>query len=276
MHLPRIVVLGASVAATLALSLPAAAQPDHVPDRADREPGNPVAHCLPDKGGEDEESPVAPDDPDTEETGVDDGSTMPTIAVDEPDTDETGVDDEERGAVAQCVLDSLPDIVGNPHASSIVALVVHGIAHGKADGTYGPHDAVTRGQMATFLSRALDLEPSQDAELPDDVDADHPHADGIAAVIEEGIAKGKSDGSYGAGEAVSRGQMAAFLDRALGLAPQADVEIPADARGSVHEKAIEAVMGNGIAQGFTDGTFRPGADVSRGQMASFLARGLDL
>jgi hypothetical protein len=276
MHLPRIVALGASVAATLALALPAAAQPpDHVPDRAEREPGNPVAHCLPDQAGGDEEPPVDSDEPDTEETGVDAPSEL-TIAVDEPDTEETGVDDEERGAVAQCVLDSLPDIVGNPHASSVVALVVHGVANGKADGTYGPHDDVTRGQMATFLSRALDLEPSEDAELPDDVDADHPHAEAIAAVVEEGIAQGKGDGSYGPQDAVSRGQMATFLDRALELAEQADAEIPADARGSVHEEAIEAVVGNGIAQGFTDGTFRPNADVSRGQMASFLARGLDL
>jgi hypothetical protein len=275
MHLPRIIVLGASLAATAALALPAAAQPDHVPDRGERTPGNPVAHCLPDKGDGDELPGIAPDDPDTDESGVGDASALPSIATDEPDTEENGVDDD-RGAVAQCVLDSLPDIVGNPHASSIVALVVHGIAHGKADGTYGPHDAVTRGQMATFLGRALDLEPSEDAELPDDVAADHPHADAIAAVIEEGIAQGKADGSYGPEQAVSRGQMATFLDRALELVEQADVEIPEDARGTVHEKAIEAVLGNGVAHGFTDGTFRPSAEVSRGQMASFLARGLDL
>jgi hypothetical protein len=276
MHLPRIVVLGASLAATLALALPAAAQPDHAPDTTERDPDNPVAHCLPDRADGDEVPPLAPDDPDTDEIGVGDASALPTIAVDEPDTEEGGTEGDEGDATAACVLESLPDIVGNPHAASVVALVVHGIANGKTDGTYGPHDAVTRGQMATFLSRALDLEPSEDAELPDDVDTDHPHADAIAAVIEEGIAQGKGNGSYAPQEAVNRGQMATFLDRALELAEQADIEIPADARGSAHEEAIEAVVGNGIAQGFTDGTFRPHADVSRGQMASFLARGLDL
>jgi hypothetical protein len=267
MHLPRFVALGACLAATFALALPAAAHPDRAPDRGDRAPGNPVAHCLPDGAG----APITPDEPDTEEAGEADSAAF-VITADEADTGESGV----RGEVAQCVLDSLPDIVGNPHAASIVAVVVHGIAHGKADGTYGPHDDVTRGQMATFLSRALGLEASDDAELPDDVDADHVHADAIAAVMEAGIAQGRADGTYAPQDGVTRGQMATFLDRALDLADGAVADIPADARGNVHEKAIEAVIGNGIALGFSDGTFRPSEKVSRAQMASFLARALDL
>jgi hypothetical protein len=272
MHLPRFVALGACLAATFAMALPAAAQPDHVPDRTERDPGNPVAHCLPEHAGGDEEPPVAPDEPDTEERGTDAGSSTFVLMTEESDTGESGVD----GAVAQCVLDSLPDIVGNAHAASIVAVVVHGIAHGKADGTYGPHDDVTRGQMATFLSRALGLEASDDADLPDDVDADHVHADAIAAVLEAGIAQGKADGTFGPQDDVTRGQMASFLDRALDLADGAVADLPSDARGNVHEKAIEAVVGNGIALGFSDGTFRPSERVSRAQMASFLARALDL
>jgi hypothetical protein len=272
MHLPRFVALGACLAATVAMALPAAAQPDRAPDREARTPGNPVAHCLPDGAG----APIAPDEPDTEEAGVEGSSALATIAVDEPDTPEDGAENEERGAVAQCVLDSLPDIVGNPHAASIVAVVVHGIAHGKADGTYGPHDDVTRGQMATFLSRALGLEASGDAGLPDDVDADDVHADAIAAVIEAGIAQGKADGTFAPRDGVTRGQMASFLDRALELADDAVADVPSDAKGNVHEKAIEAVVGNGIALGFSDGTFRPSERVSRAQMASFLARALDL
>lgn len=238
MQLPRFVTLVIGIGATFALALPAAgAAPDRSSEREDRVPDNPVAHCLP---GEFE--------------------------------DGDSVDDE----AAQCVLGSLPDVVGSPHAASVVAVVANGIAQGKTDGTYGVQDAVTRGQMATFLSRALDLRPSEHAELPDDVGAGSPHADAIAAVIEDGIAQGKADGSYGPQEAVTRGQMATFLDRALDLPHEAGDEIPEDAKGSAHEQAIEAVIENTIALGFTDGTFRPGEAVTRGQMASFLTRALDL
>ncbi|CAN5689752.1 hypothetical protein BH20ACT2_BH20ACT2_19000 [soil metagenome] len=49
-----------------------------------------------------------------------------------------------------------------------------------------------------------------------------------------------------------------------------------DTAGNVHGDSIATVAGAGIAAGFPDGTFRPRAPVSRGQMATFLARGYQL
>ena len=60
-----------------------------------------------------------------------------------------------------------------------------------------------------------------------------------------------------------------FTTRARSLAR--DVVI-----GSTHGPAIEAVMVTGIATGYPDGTFRPDLPVSRGQVATMLAAGLDL
>lgn len=178
--------------------------------------------------------------------------------------------------VAQCILESLPDIVGNIHAASIVAVVASGIAKGFSDGTFRPDTAVSRGQMATFLSLALDLQPSENAELPADVNPGSPHANGIAAILEEGIAKGRPDGSFAPNAPVSRGQMATFLTAALGLVAQTDEDIPEDAKGNVHANAIAAILDNGVASGFADGSFRPNADVSRGHMATFIKQALGL
>ena len=179
-------------------------------------------------------------------------------------------------AVSQCILASLPDIVGTTHAASIVAVVANGIASGFSDGTFRPNADVSRAQMATFLSQALDLQPSEDAELPEDVDADSPHADAIAAIIQAGIAQGKADGSFAPHDTVSRGQMATMLTAALGLDTRAGGDVPEDAEGSVHADAIAAILENGVASGFADGSFRPHGDVSRGQMATFITLGLGL
>ena len=50
-------------------------------------------------------------------------------------------------------------------------------------------------------------------------------------------------------------------------------DVPA---GDVHAAGITAVAEAGITTGYADGTFRPGLDVTRGQMATFLYRGLSL
>ena len=49
-----------------------------------------------------------------------------------------------------------------------------------------------------------------------------------------------------------------------------------DVAGTTHEEAIAAVTDAGIATGFDDDTYRPDQPVTRGQMATFLDRALDL
>jgi hypothetical protein len=46
--------------------------------------------------------------------------------------------------------------------------------------------------------------------------------------------------------------------------------------GHTHEGAIYALADAGIVDGYADGTFRPAAPVSRGQVASILVRWLEL
>jgi len=73
--------------------------------------------------------------------------------------------------------------------------------------------------MAAFLARALELDVSSPPATPSfpDVSPDHTFYAYIEAIYKEGITKGYSDGEYKPNEFVSRGQMAAFLARALKL-----------------------------------------------------------
>ena len=53
--------------------------------------------------------------------------------------------------------DPFGDVARSPHHDSIVAVSEAGIAGGYPDGTFRPNTAVTRGQAATFIARALSL-----------------------------------------------------------------------------------------------------------------------
>lgn len=158
------------------------------------------------------------------------------------------------------------DVAGNTHADAIVWATERGIASGYADGTYRPSETVTRGQMASLLTRALDL-PAGDGSFPDVADGSA-HADGIAAVAQAGITTGFVDGTFRPDEPVTRGQMASFLQRALEL--ETGTQDFTDVGDSVHAEGIAAMVAAGIATGFEDGTFRPDRAVTRGQMATLL------
>ena len=108
-----------------------------------------------------------------------------------------------------------------------------------------------------------------------DVSPSSVHAAAIDELAERGIAEGLGDGSFRPGHVVQRGQMATFIARSLGITGTDPPQFP-DAHDSVHAAAIAAVSEAGIASGFADGTFRPSEAVTRGQMASFLARAANL
>jgi hypothetical protein len=59
------------------------------------------------------------------------------------------------GIGAAYAADALPftDIAGNVHQQAIVNVAARGIIQGYTDGTFGPDNPVTRGQMAEFLDR---------------------------------------------------------------------------------------------------------------------------
>jgi len=111
---------------------------------------------------------------------------------------------------------------GSVHEGNIEAIAVEGITTGcsSVDATlYCPRDAVTRGQMASFLARALSLGPvDDDADFTDHIGS--VHRQNINAIREAGITTGCSSVDatlYCPRDLVTRGQMASFLARALDL-----------------------------------------------------------
>jgi hypothetical protein len=165
------------------------------------------------------------------------------------------------------------DVLGDPLRSAVERLAARAVVQGGVDGAFRPGAPVTRGQMAAFLSRGFALPvPAGPAPFPDA--ADSVHREPIAAVWEARIAGGRADGTFGPHDPVTRGQMATFLARALQLQPCDDGRFADVAADDPHRPNVCAVARAGVAQGFGDGSYRPGLTLSRGQMALLLVRAL--
>ena len=90
-----------------------------------------------------------------------------------------------------------------------------------------------------------------------------------------GTAKGCATRLYCPEAVVTREQMASFLVRALGL-PDTTTDFFTDDETSVHESDINSLAASEITTGCTPTQFCPTQRVTREEMASFLARALNL
>jgi hypothetical protein len=121
----------------------------------------------------------------------------------------------------------------------------------------------------------VDVEGEDFPDVPDG----GPHGGNVGCIAGLGIAQGFPDGTFRPENSVTRDQMTSFIARMLQVA---GVDLPEDAEdafddddGGAHEAATNALAAAGIVEGRADGTFDPRGEVTRGQMASFLIRGLE-
>lgn len=171
---------------------------------------------------------------------------------------------------------------GNVHEGSIEAVAEEGITQGcnpPSNTRYCPHEPVTRAQMATFLSRALDLDAAGTDHFVDDDGSVHEGAiDRLAAA---GITSGcnpPGNDRFCPQRTMTRGEMAAMLVRAFHY-HSVDEDRFTDDSGSTFERAIDRLAVAGITNGCnppSNDRFCPGSPVTRAQMATFLTRALEL
>lgn len=109
--------------------------------------------------------------------------------------------------------DYFTDDTGRTGEAAINRLRAANITLGCSPGNYCPTDKVSRGQMASFLARAFALPATTTDYFSDD--AGTTHEANINKVKAAGITSGCSPTTYCPTADVTRGQMAAFLRRAL-------------------------------------------------------------
>jgi hypothetical protein len=172
---------------------------------------------------------------------------------------------------------------GHPFYSEIGKLSARGITLGCSTTRYCPEDIVTRQQMAAFIIRALgNFTPPQPVQQRfADVSPANPFYAFIDQMAQRQITLGCGGGNYCPTDPVLRGQMAAFIIRAL-HAPGYIPPQPAHQRysdvppGYAFYGHIEEMAMRQITLGCGGGNYCPGLAVTRGQMAAFLVRAFNL
>ena len=111
-----------------------------------------------------------------------------------------------------------------------------------------------------------------------DVSKNNPHYDAIMELANRGIINGYGDGTFGPGNPVTRGQASKMIAGVLGMNVGAVPSTGFSDVSASHEfaGAIMALKQLGVIGGYTDGTFRPNAPISRNEMAIILTRALQL
>lgn len=178
------------------------------------------------------------------------------------------------------------DIAANTFEVAINCLAKYGIAKGTTATTYSPAAVVTRAQLAVFVERLgvlagyqFDASPAGFTDIDGVGDEQRRAINGLAHA---GIVQGITATTYSPDAAVTRGQVASFLNRLqkaiTGTGFTTADDYFTDDAGSVHEADINAIASVGITGGTAAGadTYEPHSLVTRGQMAGFLARLTDI
>jgi S-layer family protein len=162
--------------------------------------------------------------------------------------------------------------------NDIGCIALLGITTGTSPTTYSPSSPVTREQMAAFLARLFRAlgNACNSAPTPfDDISGSFAVTD-IACIYDLGVTTGTSPSTFSPAGNTTREQMAAFLARlwrdALGYSCGTDPPPFDDIGGSFAAADIACIYDLGITTGTSPTTYNPGAEVSREEMAAFLAR----
>jgi len=110
-------------------------------------------------------------------------------------------------------LDYFNDDEGSVHQTAINSVASAGITQGCGTYVYCPYSSLSRAQMATFLTRALDLPSTATDYFTDDDGSTHEAS--INSVAAAGITLGCDTDRYCPNDTITRAQMASFLVRSL-------------------------------------------------------------
>ena len=179
--------------------------------------------------------------------------------------------------------DAFADDEGGFFEPSLNALELRGILEMTECGErlVCPEDAMKRWVMAVWLVRVLDGADPVGVTTTRfvDVDPEEWWMPFVERLAELGVTEGceLDPAEYCPEEPVTRAQMATFLTRAFRLW-RVNTARFVDTGGNDHEESIDALAGAGITSGcqVDPARFCPHAPLTRGQMATFLARALGL
>ncbi len=186
--------------------------------------------------------------------------------------DDTGASDSTtRHVLAGRAFTDTKNSVFKPDITWLSAM---GITNGCSATRFCPERMITRGEAAAFLRRAFDLPAGPDAFHDDD---GHPFEADVDALAAAGVTYGCHREAFCPDRPITRGELAAFLRRALSL-PASGASAFGDDDGHLFEADADALAATGILRGCNPPANDRScldATATRAQFAAMLRRALD-
>lgn len=137
----------------------------------------------------------------------------------------------------------------------------------------GATKPATRQDVVVMLAKALNLENTTTSTTFKDIAVNHRYSGYINNAAKAGVVNGMPDGTFQPDRSVTRGQMAAFIERAFKLkeGSTAFQDVP---QSHYANKSVKALVAAGITTGYPDGTFRPNETLNQQQLAAFIGRAI--
>ncbi|MDQ0091316.1 hypothetical protein J2T12_004753 [Paenibacillus anaericanus] len=163
-------------------------------------------------------------------------------------------------------------------ATVIEALASREIVKGTGGDKFEPNRQITRGEFVQLLVSALEL-PQENAVSGSftDINLDQWYFQAVSSVQRLGIVNGRSDGSFGAMDPVTREEMAVIVFRALDHAAYRLSTVNSEASfndegqiGAYASGAVEGLRQAGIINGYADGSYRPKGSTTRVEAATII------
>lgn len=158
---------------------------------------------------------------------------------------------------------------------AVIWAVENDVTTGVTKTEFKPGRSCTRGEIVTFLYRAMNGEVSEGATCEfADVDENAFYYDAVLWAVENEITTGITPTSFAPGRYCTRGEIVTFLCRAMQGKASDNVsnsftDVSSDA--FYYDSMLWAVE-NGVTTGTTERTFAPGKACTRGECVTFLCR----
>jgi len=157
---------------------------------------------------------------------------------------------------------------------SINKLYKLNIISGNGNGEFSPEASVKREEFVKMLVIALGLDIVKTESSFDDIADDAWYKDYIVTAVENGLISGVGDNKFGAGNAISREDIAVIVARAFNLFSD-DSDVTFEDKNNVSDYAVSAVnalSANEIIKGDDKNCFNPKNSASRAETAVILDR----
>ncbi len=204
----------------------------------------------------------------------------------------SGSPEVSHGAAAEPPVEAAPAAVSNTEAElawtrvedvtsddwyyeSVKQIYEKGLFYGTSDSTFSPRETMSRGMLVTVLYRLAGTPEALAADQFRDVAAEKYYTQAVAWAVENNIARGYGNGSFGAEECVTREQIAVMLYNYAGN-PETngtlDTFTDGGQAGKFARTALCWAVEQGIITGKGHGTLDPKGEATRAEVAAMLVR----